>query len=130
MRYRTAILLGCTALAAFAPLSVRAEDEASQETSTVLQTITVEGAGAAADDDSKTIVATTTSSGSKMPTDIMNTAASVSAITAKEIQQRGADSVEQVLQYTPGSPPTSTARTIGSTTTRSAASMPGPIATA
>ncbi|PJI38198.1 MAG: TonB-dependent siderophore receptor [Rhizobium sp.] len=102
VRYRTAILLGCTALAAFAPLSVRAEDEASQDTNTVLQTITVEGAGATADDDSKTIIATTTSSGSKMPTDIMDTPASVSAITAKEIQQRGADSVEQVLQYTPG----------------------------
>ncbi len=47
------------------------------------QAIPVEDAGAASDDDSKTIVATTTSSGSKLATDIMNTPASVPAITAK-----------------------------------------------
>lgn len=37
-----------------------------------------------------------------MPTDILDTPASVSVITAKEIQQRGAQNVEQVLQYTAG----------------------------
>jgi iron complex outermembrane recepter protein len=100
IRYRTAILLGCTALVAFAPQAADAQDAEAEAGSTVLQTITVEGAGKA-DDDSKTIVATKSTAGSRMATDIMNTAASVSVVTAKEIQQRAAKSIEEVLQYTP-----------------------------
>jgi iron complex outermembrane receptor protein len=37
-----------------------------------------------------------------MPTDILDTPASVSVITSREIQERGASSVEEVLQYTAG----------------------------
>jgi iron complex outermembrane receptor protein len=87
IRYRTAILLGCTALVAFAPQAADAQDAEAEAGSTVLQTITVEGAGKA-DDDSNTLVATMSTAGSRMATDIMNTAASVSVVTAKEIQQR------------------------------------------
>ncbi|MCM2477814.1 TonB-dependent siderophore receptor [Rhizobium sp. CG5] len=102
IRYRNAVLLGCTALVAFAPLPVVAQDAAGQASGTVLETITVDGGGTSGDDDSKSIIANSTTGASKMPTDILDTAASVSVITAKEIQQRGADSIEQVLQYTPG----------------------------
>ncbi|SCM76024.1 TonB-dependent siderophore receptor [uncultured Pleomorphomonas sp.] len=103
LRCRTAVLLGCSALMAAAPVSLRAQQNDTAKTAddaTVLETITVEGAGSG--DDSKTIVATKTTGGGKMPTDILETPAAVSVITAKEIQERGADSVEQVLQYTAG----------------------------
>ncbi|MEO9337811.1 TonB-dependent siderophore receptor [Mesorhizobium sp. SB112] len=101
IRYLNAVLLGCTALVAFTPTYLLAQEA---DGGIVLETITVEGAGAGSgvDDDSKSIVATTTSSGSKMATDILDTPASVSVITSKEIQQRGAQNVEQVLQYTAG----------------------------
>lgn len=102
LRYRAAVLLGCSALFAFAPATSQAQnDEAAKasEDATVLETITVEGTG---DGDSKTIVATKTTSGGKIAADILDTPASVSVITAKEIQQRGAQNVEEVLDYTAG----------------------------
>lgn len=102
IRYRTAVLLGCTALVAFAPAALKAEDEESANGSTVLETITVQGGASGSDDDSKTIVATKTTGVGKMPTDILVAPASVSVITAKEVQERGANSVEQVVQYTSG----------------------------
>ncbi|MCM5551993.1 TonB-dependent siderophore receptor [Pleomorphomonas sp. NRK KF1] len=103
LRYRTAILLGCSALFAFAPASLRAQDDEAAKAAddaTVLETITVEGT--AGDDDAKSIVATKTTSAGKIAADILDTPASVSVITAKEIQQRGAQSVEEVLDYTAG----------------------------
>ncbi len=99
-RYRQAFLLGCTALVALAPVRLLAQEADAQGSGTVLETIVVQGAGG--DSDAKTIVATNASSVSKMATDILDTPASVSVITAKEIEQRGATSVEEVLQYTPG----------------------------
>ncbi|NML76673.1 TonB-dependent siderophore receptor [Rhizobium sp. S-51] len=101
LRCRHAVLLGCTAIVALAPLSLRAQQLDDADESTVLETITVQGAGSA-DDDAKSIVATKTTSGSKIATEILDTPASVSVITAKEIQQRGAQSVEDVLDYTAG----------------------------
>lgn len=102
IRYRTAVLLGCTALVAFAPAALKAEEAESANGSTVLGTITVQGGASGSDDDSKTIVATKTTGVGKMPTDILVAPASVSVITAKEVQERGANSVEQVVQYTSG----------------------------
>jgi iron complex outermembrane receptor protein len=100
---RNVVLLGCTALVALTPTFVLAQ-QADAGSTTILETITVDGSGttAAYDDDAKTIVARRTSGGSKMATEILDTPASVSVITAKEIQQRGAESVEEVLQYTAG----------------------------
>lgn len=95
--YSKVFLLGCTALVAFPALAQQAEKPGE---AIVLETITVNGAGR--DDDSKSIVATKTTGGSKMATDILDTPASVSVITAKEMQERGVQDVEQVLQYTPG----------------------------
>ena len=102
IRYRTAVLLGCTALVAFAPAALKAQEAESASGSTVLETITVQGGVSGSDDDSKTIVATKTTGVGKMPTDILVAPASVSVITAKEVQERGANSVEQVVQYTSG----------------------------
>lgn len=102
IRYRTAILLGCTALVAFTAAASKAEEAESASGSTVLETITVQGGASGSDDDQKTIVATKTTGVGKMPTDILVAPASVSVITAKEVQERGADSVEQVVQYTAG----------------------------
>lgn len=99
-RYRNVLLLGCTALVAFPPTYLLAQEVEDSGSTTVLERITVEGDGR--DDDAKSIVATQTSSGSRMATDILDTPASVSVITAKEIEERGAQNVEQVLQYTAG----------------------------
>ncbi|KKX33289.1 TonB-dependent siderophore receptor [Rhizobium sp. LC145] len=97
---RRAVLLGCTALVAFAPVSLRAQEAEDTGAGTVLETITVEGA--ARDDDANSIVATRSTGAGKMPTDILETPASVSVITSKEIEERGATSIEQVVQYTAG----------------------------
>lgn len=95
--YRTALLLGCTALVAFAPIHSSAQDA---DGATVLETIVVEGTGA--DDDARSVVAKRTTGVGKLPTDILVAPASVSVITSKEIQDRGAESIEQVVQYTAG----------------------------
>lgn len=98
--YRDAILLGCTALVAFAPFNVSAQEAQGAGGSTVLEAITVQGSGG--DDDERSIVARETTGAGKMPGEILTTPASVSVITAKEIKERAATSVEQVVQYTAG----------------------------
>ncbi|MFC3075542.1 TonB-dependent siderophore receptor [Shinella pollutisoli] len=102
-RYRTMVLLGCTALVALTPVAVLAQ-QAEVGSATVLETITVDGNGTATggDSDSTSIVARRTTGGGKMATDILTTPATVSVITAKEIEQRGATNVEEVLNYTAG----------------------------
>ncbi len=97
--HRHAALLACTALAAALPSLLLAQEATGSGGSTVLERITVDSG---ADNDQKSIVATRTTSGSKMATDILDTPASVSVITAKEMQQRGVQSVEEALQYTAG----------------------------
>ncbi len=97
-----ALFLSCTALAAISTNSAIAQDAAASSSGTELETIVIEGSGSGADDDARTIVATQTTGAGKMPGDVLTTPASVSVITSKEIQQRGAQDVEQVLQYTAG----------------------------
>ncbi|NTJ43549.1 TonB-dependent siderophore receptor [Agrobacterium larrymoorei] len=97
--YRDAILLGCTALVGFAPIQVSAQ-QAQSNGSTVLETIVVQGSGT--DNDERSIVTRQTTGAGKMPGEILTTPASVSVITAKEIKERAATSVEQVVQYTAG----------------------------
>ena len=84
-------LLACTTLVAL-PAAALAQDG-----TVTLQPITVETAS-----DETSIVAGEVTGASGMPTDILDTPASVSVVTAAEIEQRGAESVEEVLQYTPG----------------------------
>ncbi|MFT3687447.1 TonB-dependent siderophore receptor [Paenirhodobacter sp.] len=85
-------LLGCTALWTTGLWA--------QESAVELDTITV--SGRPADDDTRSVVPGSTTAGSKMATDILDTAASVSVITAKDIRDRGATTIEKALQYTPG----------------------------
>jgi len=92
-RVGTAFLLGCTALCA-APAT--AQDAQGQRV-TALAPIVVEG-----QDDTTTVVAEGLSFGGKVGTDILDTAGSISVVTAKELQQRGVQSAEQALQYTAG----------------------------
>ncbi len=100
-RHRAAILLSCTAIIALMPAIVGAQDGGTDDGTTVLETITVEGAGKA-DADSKSILANRSSAVGKMPGEIFSTPATVSVVTSKEIEQRAADTVEKVVQYTAG----------------------------
>lgn len=102
IRYRNAVLLGCTALVALGSTHLRAQEAQNSGNETVLETITIESTGTGTDNDSRSIVATQTTGVGKMPGDILTTPASVSVITSKEIKERGADSIEQVVQYTAG----------------------------
>lgn len=102
IRYRDALLLGCTALVALTPAYSLAQEAGSSRSTTVLDTIAVEGTGISGDNDSTSIVARKTTGVGKMPTDILVAPASVSVVTAKEIEERGATSVEKVVQYTAG----------------------------
>ncbi|MCZ0961349.1 TonB-dependent siderophore receptor [Paracoccus benzoatiresistens] len=93
--YLTVLLLGCTALA---PASLLAQ-QSTEDDLTVLAPITLEGQG---DNDANSVVAYSTSAGSKLATPILDIPASVSVVTAKEIEQRGARTTEEVLRYTTG----------------------------
>ncbi len=94
---RIAALMGCTALALLAPVAARAQEE-DEGKPIVLEPVQLR----AGDSDSSSVVAFGTAAGSKMAADLLDTPASVSIITAREIRQRGAETVEQVLGYTPG----------------------------
>lgn len=94
----SALLLGCTALVALPPAAATAQ-AATEDGAVTLAPINVEGLDETGDEN--TIVATQVTSGSGLPTDLLDTAATVSVITAREIEQRNAETVEQVLQYSP-----------------------------
>ncbi len=107
IRSRNALLLGCTALIALVPALSFAQDASSEGSATVLETLVVRGSASTTtmldtDNDSKSVVATETTGVGKMPSEILTTPASVSVITAKEIEDRGASTIEQVVQYTAG----------------------------
>ncbi|WP_246746032.1 TonB-dependent siderophore receptor [Ciceribacter sp. L1K22] len=71
--------------------------------STVLETITVEGAGANAMIGPGTgIIATGSQSGSKTGTPLVDVPASVSVVTQAEMTTRGAAKLDEVLNYTAG----------------------------
>ena len=103
---RTAFLLGCTAVVALAPSLLLAQEANADGSGTVLKPIVVEGSSSQGvlntENDSKSVVATETTGAGKMPTDILTAPASVSVITSKEIQERAAETVEQVVQYSAG----------------------------
>lgn len=104
LRFRNALLLGCTALVALSPTVSLGQEPANAANATALESIVLQGVGIGLDvaNDSKSIVAKDTTGGGRMATPILDTPASVSVITSKEIQERAAESVEQVLQYTSG----------------------------
>jgi iron complex outermembrane receptor protein len=106
IRYPKTLLLGCTALIILTPALSLAQEASTSGGATQLEALTVKGAVAGSvlntDDDSKSIVATETTGVGKMPADLLEAPASVSVITSKEIEERAADTVEQVVQYTAG----------------------------
>lgn len=89
----TAILLAGTALA---------QDTSGDAAETVRLSPIIIKAGAAVDDDANSVVARELWVGGKVATSILDTPASVSVITAKEIAERDAQTVEEVLQYSAG----------------------------
>ncbi|WP_295805746.1 TonB-dependent siderophore receptor [uncultured Nitratireductor sp.] len=100
---RSLALLGCTSFAVLMPAGIFAQELENANDTTMLQPLVVEsGDFLDAENDARSIVAGRTTGGSRMVTDILDTPASVSVITSKEIQDRGAQNVEEVLQYTPG----------------------------
>ncbi|QHQ35136.1 TonB-dependent siderophore receptor [Algicella marina] len=84
-------LLACTALVA--PTS-----GVAQENDYDLGTLRVEGA----DDDANSILAGSVTSSSKTSTDVLDTPASVSVVTEKEIETRKASNLQEILAYTAG----------------------------
>lgn len=92
----TILLSGCAVLALLSA-PVHAQEGASVS----LGTIFIDTARDGSDDD-ETIVADQVTSGSGLPSDIMDSSASISVITSKEIAQRGAQTTEQILQYSAG----------------------------
>lgn len=96
---RASVLLGCTALVAF-PLTAaaqEADDAGAYRLSPIIVDLSV-----AADDDAASTIAKELWTGGKVATSILDTPASVSVVTQREIVQRNADKVEDVLEYTPG----------------------------
>lgn len=102
IRGLSTLLLSCTAVATVSATSVMAQDVQTSGSTTQLETIVVAGSKNGGGDDSRTIVATQANGAGKMPTEILKTPASVSVITSKEVQERGAETIEQVVQYTAG----------------------------
>ncbi|MBS9721245.1 TonB-dependent siderophore receptor [Tianweitania sp. BSSL-BM11] len=104
VRHRAAVLLGCTAVMAFVPTLGFAQQAEATGNAVVLQQVVVSGGGngVGGDDDGNSIVAEHTNVGGKIPAAILDTPASVSVVTSKEIEKRDAESVEEVLQYTAG----------------------------
>ncbi len=99
----TAAALFCAPLA-LASLSAYAQENTSKKDGKEefrLAPVIV-NAQAPADDDAVSIVAQELWVGGKVATSVLDTPASVSVITQKEIEQRSASTTEEVLQYTPG----------------------------
>lgn len=86
------LLLGCTALCASPALA-----QNNSADPLLLSPILIQ-----ADNDTEDLVATGTSAGIGLPADLLDTSASVSVVTAKEVKTRGATTIEQVLNYTAG----------------------------
>ena len=96
---RVSALLGCTALVAL-PLTAAAQDSA--DTGTYRLSPIIVDLSFASDDDANSTIAKELWTGGKVATSVLDTPASVSVVTQKEITQRNADKVEDVLEYTPG----------------------------
>jgi iron complex outermembrane recepter protein len=92
-------LFGCTALTCL-PMTTSAQEDGDEGTYR-LGTIFIDS-GAQADDDALSTVAKELWTGGKVATSLLDTPATVNVITQKEIEQRNADKVEDVLEYTPG----------------------------
>ncbi len=98
----TTALLYCVPLAV-APMGGMAQESSdTNEGEAYRLAPIIVNAQANADDDANSTVAQELWVGGKVATSILDTPASVSVITEKEIEQRDANTTEEVLQYTPG----------------------------
>lgn len=95
----TATALFCAPMA-FVPLGAAAEEVSAEENTYRLAPIIV-NTQAYYDDDANSIVARELWVGGKVATSVLNTPASVSVITQKEMEQRSVNTTEELLQYTP-----------------------------
>lgn len=93
-----AALAGCASVLAVTAGAGLAQDMSANVT--VLDPIVLEAVEG--DDDAGSIVATTSSAGGRLAAPLLDTPASVSVITSREIAERGAQGVEEVLQYSAG----------------------------
>lgn len=100
-RTMTAVL--CCAPLVAVPMIGNAQESATKKADEPFRLAPIiVNASASAGDDASTVVAQELWVGGKVPTSILNTPASVSVVTQKEIEQRSASTTEEVLQYTPG----------------------------
>jgi iron complex outermembrane receptor protein len=95
-----ALLLGCTALIA-SPAGAQDTGTGTEDAPYRLSPILINAEGQA-DDDANSIVAQELWTGGKVATSILDTPASVSVITEKEVRDRDADTLEEVLSYSAG----------------------------
>lgn len=95
------LMLGCTALVCLPALATAQEGELDESGAYRLSPIILD-ISQTADDDANSIVANELWVGGKIATSILDTPASVSVITAKEIETRNAKKVEEVLSYSSG----------------------------
>lgn len=101
-RLTTTALLCCAPFVA-APMTVSAQEASRTGNAEPFRLAPIiVNANASAGDDASTVVAQELWVGGKVPTSILNTPASVSVVTQKEIEQRSASTTEEILQYTPG----------------------------
>lgn len=99
---RTTTALLCCAPLVATPMIVNAQQAGSSDKAAYRLAPVIVNAQATADDDAHSLVAKELWVGGKVATSMLDTPASVSVITEKEIQQRSASTTEEVLQYTPG----------------------------
>lgn len=102
-QHKTAALLCGTALVAV-PMIGHAQEagDSNNESEAYRLAPIIVNATAEADDDANSVVARELWVGGKVATSVQDTPASVTVITEKEIEQRDANTTEEVLQYTPG----------------------------
>lgn len=108
IRPRLRTLLTCFTALSTVPFGAAAQDALAQSSGTRispvfrLPEITLKATGVGSDDDANSIVAHELWVGGKVATSLLDTPASVSVITQKEIERRDAQTVEDVLQYSAG----------------------------
>ncbi|MFV0573874.1 MAG: TonB-dependent siderophore receptor [Vibrio sp.] len=95
--YKKSLLAACISAIIF-PTFAHADTQ--QKDAHRVNTVTVYGQ--ALDDDSESVVAKELWVGGKVATSILDTPASVSVITEKEMSRRDVSTTEEVLQYSPG----------------------------
>lgn len=99
---RKTLLAGAATLTLLAAADGTIAQDAAQETSTELKPIVVTGKQQRPVGPDATVVATGSATGTKTDTPIIDTPASVSVVTQKEMEARGVDSIQQAVSYTAG----------------------------